>query len=277
MSIRLIAFDLDGTLLKEDKTVSGRTMAALQNATDRGIYLVPSTGRIYDGMPDVVKNMPFVRYAITVNGAQIYDVKEKRILHRAELTRAESEAVFAYGRDWEVLCGCYQNGQGLMEEKDFADLRFYAQNVKAAEMMKQVYRPLKNMEKRIFDIEPTIQKIQYYFREIPERNRRLPEMKAHFPNLEISTSLPNNIEINSAKANKGLALKFLCGYLGIGLEECMAFGDGTNDLALLKTAGRGMAMANADPEVLKATAYHTACTNEEDGVAIEIETCLKEV
>ena len=48
-------------------------------------------------------------------------------------------------------------------------------------------------------------------------------------------------------------------------------------LALLKTAGRGMAMANADPEVLKATAYHTACTNEEDGVAIEIETCLKEV
>ena len=57
-------------------------------------------------------------------------------------------------------------------------------------------------------------------------------MKAHFPNLEISTSLPNNIEINSAKA---------------------------------------------DPEVLKATAYHTACTNEEDGVAIGIETCLKEV
>ena len=57
-------------------------------------------------------------------------------------------------------------------------------------------------------------------------------MKAHFPNLEISTSLPNNIEINSAKANKGLALKFLCGYLGIGLEECMAFGDETNDLAL---------------------------------------------
>ena len=105
----------------------------------------------------------------------------------------------------------------------------------------------------------------------------LQELKAHFPNLEISTSLPNNIEINSAKANKGLALKFLCGYLGIGLEECMAFGDGTNDLALLKTAGRGMAMANADPEVLKATAYHTACTNEEDGVAIEIETCLKEV
>ena len=66
-------------------------MAALQNAADRGIYLVPSTGRIYDGMPDVVKNMPFVRYAITVNGAQIYDVKEKRILHRAELSLLTAE------------------------------------------------------------------------------------------------------------------------------------------------------------------------------------------
>ncbi|MGN8801423.1 HAD family hydrolase [Candidatus Merdisoma sp. HCP28S3_D10] len=119
MSIRLIAFDLDGTLLKEDKTVSGRTMAALQNAADRGIYLVPSTGRVYDGMPDVVKNMPFVRYAITVNGAQIYDVKEKRILHRAELTRAESEAVFAYGRDWEA-------GVPAFEKYGEKDLRYRA-------------------------------------------------------------------------------------------------------------------------------------------------------
>ena len=58
MSIRLIAFDLDGTLLKEDKTVSGRTMAALQNAADRGIYLVPSTGRglaMANADPEVLK------------------------------------------------------------------------------------------------------------------------------------------------------------------------------------------------------------------------------
>ena len=74
MSIRLIAFDLDGTLLRNDKTVSERTMKALQRAADQGIYLVPSTGRIFDAMPEVVRNMPFVRYAITVNGAAVYDL-----------------------------------------------------------------------------------------------------------------------------------------------------------------------------------------------------------
>ena len=90
MSIRLIAFDLDGALLKEDKTVSGRTMAALQNATDRGIYLVPSTGRIYDGMPDVVKNMPFVRYAITVSYTHL-DVYKRQHQHGSSVSGLRTE------------------------------------------------------------------------------------------------------------------------------------------------------------------------------------------
>lgn len=275
MSIRLIAFDLDGTLLRNDKTVSERTMKALQRAADHGIYLVPSTGRIFDAMPEVVRNMPFVRYAITVNGAAVYDAAEKRMLYEADLTWEEAEAVFAYTKEFDAICGCYQKGVGWMEETEFEQLPAYAANAKILEMLKSVYHPMKNLQKEIFSQGSTIQKLIYFFQEIPERDRKLQETKERFPNLEISTSLPNNIEVNSAGANKGLGLKCLCDHLGLRLEECMAFGDGTNDLAILKTAGRGVAMANAAMEVLEAVPYRTL-SNEEDGVAVEIERCLEE-
>lgn len=274
MGIRLIAFDLDGTLLKNDKTISERTMKTLQRAVDQGIYLVPATGRIYEGIPEFIRELPFIRYVITVNGAEVYDAVEKKSLHQAELTLEESRKIFAYGTDLDAICGCYQDGKGWMEEADMERLRPYCHNDVQLGMLKKFYRPMKHMRTEVLLKKPSMQKIQYFFREIPERDRRLQEAKKEFPDLEISTSLPNNMEINSAKANKGLGLEFLCKYLGIPIEESMAFGDGTNDLAILKKAGRGVAMANAAPEVLKAAGYRTL-SNEEDGVAVEIEKYLK--
>ena len=84
--------------------------------------------------------------------------------------------------------------------------------------------------------------------------------------MNLSYSLPANLEINAAGATKGAALTELCRMLDIPLEETAAFGDGTNDLSMLRAAGTGVAMANGDPAVLEA-ADLTAPTNQEDGVA----------
>ena len=91
MAIKIILLDLDGTLLTHDKQLSPANRAALEEAVARGIYIVPSTGRFYEGMPAVVRELPFVRYAVTVNGAQVYDAKEKAVLHRAEISPAAAE------------------------------------------------------------------------------------------------------------------------------------------------------------------------------------------
>ena len=85
MSVKIILLDLDGTLLTSDKQISPANRAALEEAAARGIHIVPSTGRFYDGMPAVVQELPFVRYVVTVNGAQVYDAEEKKILHRADI------------------------------------------------------------------------------------------------------------------------------------------------------------------------------------------------
>ena len=86
MDIRLIAFDLDGTLLRSDKSISPRTMQALLAARERGVLLVPSTGRLLRSLPEPLLDKSLTRYHILVNGAQVYDSFEDKTLLREELT-----------------------------------------------------------------------------------------------------------------------------------------------------------------------------------------------
>ena len=101
----------------------------------------------------------------------------------------------------------------------------------------------------------------------------LSELAEKYPQFAVTSSLPNNIEVNSRLADKGRALLVLAERLGIRREETMAFGDGINDLTMIGAAGTGVAMGNACPEVKKA-ADLTAPDCDHDGVARVIETIL---
>ena len=93
--------------------------------------------------------------------------------------------------------------------------------------------------------------------------------------LAVSTSVPSNIELNIAAANKGDALRSLCAARGIPIEETLAFGDGTNDTSMLRAAGTGVAMGNADCSV-KAAADAVCDDNEHDGLAKYLEKLMEE-
>ena len=95
MDIRLIAFDLDGTLLRSDKSISPRTMQALLAARERGVLLVPSTGRLLRSLPEPLLDKSLTRYHILVNGAQVYDSFEDKTLLREELTPQQAMCRFA--------------------------------------------------------------------------------------------------------------------------------------------------------------------------------------
>ena len=106
-----------------------------------------------------------------------------------------------------------------------------------------------------------------------ERARQLRLLPELFPELAVTSSVRNNIELNLASANKGAALEALCRHLGVAMEETVAFGDGTNDLTMLRAAGLGVAMGNAAPE-LKAAADMVTDDNEQAGVARVINEIL---
>ena len=266
MSIGLIAFDLDGTLLDEKKRISEQNLKALQVAADNGIYLVPCTARLFQTIPQEVRELPFIRYAITVNGAEVYDRDRDCAVCRAEIPAEEAEMLYDYMDKLPVIYDCYQQGRGWIDQHFYDNAEKLISDEYTLRLIRGMRTPVDNFRKTMRERKLPIQKTQMFFADIELKNEQMEQIKIEFPMYSVTGSLYNNIEINSGKANKGAALAALCDYLKIDLSECMALGDGNNDVSVLKMAGIGVAMGNAADEVKKA-ADHVTETNEESGVA----------
>ena len=266
MAIRIILLDLDGTLLTHDKQLSPGNRAALERAVAMGIWIVPSTGRFYQGMPAVVRELPFVRYAVTINGAQVYDGKEDAVLHRAEIAPAAAERVFDRLDALPVIYDCFLDGWGYMDARHYAQIDRFIADPRVNRMVKDLRRPVEDFRAFIRRENRPLQKIQMFFRDLDRRREALEVLPRDLPDMAVTSSIPNNIEINDSAATKGEGLRFLCRRLGVDVRDTMAFGDGSNDMSMIQAAGIGVAMANADP-ALRAAADFVTDTNDADGVA----------
>lgn len=266
MNTKLIAFDLDGTLLNSEKRVSSRTAEALTRAAENGATLVPATGRLQLGLPKDVLSLPSLRYVIAINGAEVFDLKEQQLLYQAELNRNDALALMEYMDTLPAIYGWYQGGQGFISSVYYKRMAEFAYEPWLLDSMKNAYTPTDNPTETLLKHENGPQKLQLYFTDMDAREEALRTIPRLFPQCAVSSSLPINIEVNAANATKGHALAFLTEYLGLKKEETIAFGDGTNDISMLRQAGTGVAMGNAASEVLEAADQVTG-TNDEDGIA----------
>ncbi len=270
MNIRLIAFDLDGTLLDDQKKIPEDNIAALRAAAAEGILIVPASGRIYPFMPEPVRTVLSARYFITTNGGSVYDAVNDEILYSAQIPLDQAIRVLDHMDSLDVLYDCYA------DDKRYTCASFAerADDYFTGPLMNYMLHTyiLRTMQRtddlRGFIIERggPLQKMQMYFRDPDERLRQLQILPQLFPYLVVSTSLPNNIEINSAEATKGQALSALCDRLRIDRSEVIVFGDGLNDLDMLQFAGLPVAMGNADPLIKEHSAFIT-CSNNDAGIA----------
>lgn len=274
----LIAFDLDGTLLRDDKSIPEENLAAMEKAAARGITLVPATGRIFRGLPPQLKELPFLRYYILSNGAAVYDRQERRTLLRADIPLALALSCYAYLDTLPVIYDCYQNECGWMTRSMLEAAAPYF--VKEPEVLKMLYglrKPVDDLKETLRQRGEDLQKLQMFFKPEDEalRQETILELPRRFPGLQATTSVKNNIEVNSAEAGKGKALLALSAALGIDPAATVAFGDGTNDIEMLRAAGLGVAMGNAAAAVKDAADLVTE-SNEDCGFARMIEALLEE-
>ncbi len=273
--IKLIALDLDGTLLNSAKELTPRNRAALEAAVGAGIEIVPSTGRFYLGMPECIRSLPFVRYVISINGAEIYDVRAGRSLFSAAIPLAEALEVLSYLDTLPVIYDCYAGDWGYMTARMQERAEAYISYPPSLTMVKELRDPVPELKAYLREGKISPQKLQLFTRDIPFRDALLHELAERFPRLSITASLPNNLEINAPEAGKDRALLTLAARLGVLPEETMAFGDGLNDVDMLRASGVGVAMGNAHPEVKRA-ADRIAEDCDCDGVAKIIESMLRE-
>ena len=264
--IGLIALDLDGTLLNSDKELSDENREALKRAAEAGIEIVPATGRFYQGMPEAIRSLPFVHYVISVNGAEVYDVGKGTALCRAEIPWEQGVSAMEYLDTLPVIYDCYQNGWGWMTKSHYDLAEDYAVSDHHLAMIRNLRTPVRDLKELLRARKEGIQKIQFLFRDADLRRELLSALPEKFPNFAVTTSIPNNIELNSPEATKGHAIKSLAKCLRIPVSRTMAFGDDLNDMSMLKTAGIGVAMGNAKEEVKKAADFVTEDCDS-DGVA----------
>ena len=272
--IRLIAMDLDGTLLTTDKRLTLRNRNAMEKAAKKGIRIVPATGRIYAGLPEEIRGLPFIRYLILANGAAVYDREEDRVLYRAEIPQGTALEVFDWLDGFPAIYDCYQDGQSYMTEEMLKKADRYAPSPIYLKMILSLRKPVPDLKEQIRTRGKAVQKIQAFCQTAKAQELAMQKTAERFPQLAVTSSIARNIEINDGRANKGAALQALCDYLGIGTAAAAAFGDGSNDLSMIRTAGIGIAMGNSVPAVLDA-ADRIAPGNDEDGVGRMIEEMIR--
>ena len=163
MSRKLIAFDLDGTLLDDEKRVPPENLRALEAAAERGWVPVPATGRIVRGIPEPVKRLPGVRYFIVSNGAGVYDAAEDRLLYRGDVPVELALRCYAYMDTLPVIYDCYQNESGWMTRWMYENCEpYFPTEPHMLEIVKRLRVPVDDLKETLRQRGEPLQKLQLF-------------------------------------------------------------------------------------------------------------------
>jgi 5-amino-6-(5-phospho-D-ribitylamino)uracil phosphatase len=238
MDIKLIALDMDGTLLNTKEEIPEENRAAIRKAEEKGVKVVLSTGRNLMTCRDYAASLELSSYLVTVNGSEIYgptgELVERNLINKElmnwmwDISKKHQTGFWALSSDkiWR---------DEMPDDLTTYEWLKFGFNIEDDELREAVMKQLR------------------------ERGE-----------LEISNSSPINIEVNALGINKARALHNVCKLLGITMDHVMAVGDSLNDIAMIREAGLGIAMGNAQ-EVVKEAADWVTGKNTDNGVAQAIQ------
>ena len=266
MAYKLVAADMDGTLLTDDKTITPRTAESIRRVAEAGVQFCLSTGRPLGGVRRYLEQLGLTTPTITYNGAVIIDPATGRYIYEQGLEADAAREIWALGHDFDTTIIVWSKERLLVNRIDDRV---------------EKYKVISGIEPVVIEdfdaiAHEGITKILWY--DEIERINELQPMLAnslHCP-VNYATSNPRFLEFFDHQVSKAAALERLGQHLGVAREEMIAIGDGYNDIPMLTYAGLGVAMGNA-PEEIKALCGHVTVSNEEDGVALVLEKfCMKQ-
>ena len=273
--IRMAGLDLDGTLLRQDKSISDYSREVIRRAAEAGCVIVPVTGRPLAGVPAAVKSLPGVRYCITSNGAAVYDLKERKVLREVLMERETALSVLAAAEGEALIREVFTGGWGYHMPGDYEMLKKRFSGTPVMSYIDGSRKKTDCLEDFVRDCSGGLENISVMCRCFEDRER-VREKLSRVKGINVILPWKTDLEITDGKAEKGDALLFLAESLGILREEILAAGDSDNDLSLLKKAGLALAMGNASPHIKEAADYITE-DNEHDGAARALERFILEV
>ena len=258
---KMIALDMDGTLLNSEKQITPLTKAAIKKAHAQGVKIVLATGRPLEGIYPALKELDLLgsgNYALSFNGALVVNVQEKRPIYANALKGSDYKKLNELSCQLGVNCHAFSTRQGLIARKNS---RYTQVEVDINKIPLHIVNPSTDINddediiKVMFIDEPAI---------LEPALKKLPDWAKNDYNSFRST--PSFFEFMHKHVDKGAGLSHLAQYLNISRDEIIACGDEGNDAAMIKYAGLGVAMGNAIDSI-KAIADYVTDTNDDDGIA----------
>ena len=267
--IKLVALDLDGTLFNDQKQITPRTRAAIEAALQQGVTVVPATGRAVCGVPEQITAIPGVRYALTSNGAAVVDLQTGQKLVDLPFDAALALRVYDVIEPFGGALSIFIGGKSYTTQQNAAEnMALVPPNLQR--YFRDTRIEVADMRQTLREHAHEVEKFSILYPDEAVRTAAWQAVAAACPEVEITSSLERNMELNAPGVSKGPGLMALANALGLDRREVMAVGDSGNDRTMIELAGLGVAMGNATDEVKQAADAVTA-DNEHDGVAQAIE------
>ena len=267
MEKKILFVDLDGTLLTDSKEITPENLRAIRRATSLGHAVVVTTGRPLASTAIQVEKLGLTTpgcYAITSNGALIYDAHRKETIFYRGVYRDCIREAFEEAYKFHIHPQTYSK-QGALCERDDEEMQYYsASTLLPYEVVEDVTAVLED--------DP----IKLLFIDLRDRSR-LEAFRAHMEpwakknRIDMFFSCDQYLEFLPEGINKGSGVRFICSHLGVPLENTLAAGDAENDITMLQAVHTPCVMKNADPEMFSYASYITERDNNHSGIAEIIE------
>lgn len=269
MKVTCIALDLDRTTLNSHGRLSERNREALNAAISRGIHVVVASGRALSSLPEDICCLEGIQYAITSNGAAVYEIHTGTCLRRYTMTPESVESILRLTGNREIAYEAFIDGKPYARKAYVEDPVRYGATPQAIPYIQSTREPVEDMTGFIREHIGELDSIDLVVRDEAMKMEFWKLLQNEVPDLYITSSIAQLLEISHRESGKHSGARFLLEYLGLRRENLAAFGDGDNDADLLRYAGMGIAMANATGGC-KAAADAITLSNDEDGVAYGI-------
>ncbi|MER2138940.1 MAG: Cof-type HAD-IIB family hydrolase [Succiniclasticum sp.] len=263
MAIKLIASDMDDTLLNSKTKLSERNAAAIRKAIDAGIVFLIATGRMYVSVKPYADTLGLDVPLVTYNGALVKGSKSGKVYYEHPLKLETALELLAYCKEKGYYIQSYQGDElWVKEATEFSAEYTRISGIPATPVGERLYHPETAPYKLLAMTKP--EEFQKVWQDIQQQ---------FAGKVVVTSSRDNFLELMEPGVNKWNAVKAVAEVYGIKPEEIMCIGDSNNDLSMIENAGIGVAVANAKPAV-RAAAKLVTVSNDEDGVAQVIEQVL---
>lgn len=261
---KLVALDMDGTLLNSHKAISPRTKQTIQEARDKGVHVVLASGRPLEGMTRYLDELGMTSeqdYVLSYNASLVQRVASKEVIRKQIMTGLDAKNLAALADELGTYIHAFSTERGLITP--------------LANPITQHEADINQISSSVFDFAdlPDDDEIIKVMLVAPEEvlSNAIAQLPADlYSQYTVVQSSPVFLEIMNKHSNKGTGVAMLAEHLNIDASEVICMGDAGNDHHMIEYAGLGIAMGNASDDI-KALANHITLSNDEDGVAVAIE------